>query len=399
MKKTLLFAVPLLLGVFALLYWKSGAFGEKKEDTVRNATPIPVSVFKVPREKIEELIYVTGTIRAVDREYCYFQSGGKVIFVKQVPDAEGRMRDIREGDRVLKGELLAAIDPSTMEQELNVQKAMLMEAQAALNKAKVDFERYRILFEKQTVSRTEFEQYELAKVKAEMSVNTCLAKLKQAEISLEHLKIHAPCDGTIAYMNVKKGYYFAGDPGQGISSESDLLKTIPFILLRDSEMEMTCEVPASFADRLSTGLKAYIFYSVIEKGSERDERIEARVYSVNPAVDPGGRSIQVKIRTDKGAGIFKDGQYLSGIIISRFDENALAIPYKALIFQDNRPFCFIAENGFAKSRALLTGIEGSERIQISEGLSDGDLVVIDGKHRLVNASPISVSKHLGAPSP
>lgn len=396
MKKIFIFFVVTAIFIFAFLYYrKVREITEEKEKAAREKIqPVSVSVVPVRTGEIEQYIYVTGTIRAVDREYCYFETGGKVNFVKQVKDSEtGLERDIKEGDRVQKGELLAAVDASSIEEEINVQKALLLEANAALDKANADYQRYKTLFEKQTISKTEFEQYELAKIKAEMTVNACKARLKQAEVPLEHAKIYAPCDGIVAYMNVRKGYYFAGAGAiQNINTESELLKSIPFIILRDSEMEMTCEIPAGYADQIKPGLDSILFYTTIKNSEEKTTQIPAKVYSVNPAVDPGGRTVQVKIRTDKGKDIFRDGQYVSGIIITEKADNALIIPYSTLMFQDNEAFCFVIKDSVARMKKLRTGIEGLKEIQVIEGLEANDIVVAEGNFRLVDGTPVKIEK-------
>lgn len=373
---------------------------------VREVEPTPISVSTVPVRKgeIDQFVYATGTIRAVKREWCYFEESGRVVRVKQVPDQSGsdRTRDLKEGDRVQKGELLAQVDPRTLEQQIKVAVASLNEAEATLAKAKTDLKRNTLLWDRRTISKDQLEQYELEAARAEASLETAKAKLRQAEIDLEHTKIVSPCDGLVAYMNVKVGYYY-GSGGKTAETESEALKSVPFVILHDDVMELTADVPAAYTDQIKPGQKTLIFKNIkeietLDDGKSENERrlIDGEVYSVNPAIDPGGRSVQVKIRSRVPDLTFRDGQYLSCWIITKTANDAMILPFNVLLFQDNQPYCFVAKNGVAERRPLRLGIESRSDLQILSGVEPDEQVVDDGKHRLVDGAPVRVVEKEGA---
>lgn len=366
---------------------------ERKKVKAVSVRPISVRTVPVKEGMIEDFVYATGTIRAVKREYCYFESSGKVVFVRQVAvDKEsGKERDIREGDKVKKGELLAQVDPRNLQQDVLVEKATLREAEASFEKAEIDYKRQKSLFDKNIGSKADFESYDLALKKAIETVNTRKAKLKQAEVNLEHSKIFAPCDGIIAYMNVKMGAYFSGE--SNARTESEVLNWIPFVILHDNEMELTADVPAAYADLVKVGQEVYIFRKTLNIDSAdgfnvKPEKVLATVYSVNPAIDPGGRSVQVKIRTRIKNYLFRDGQYVSCWIIVRKADSALIIPFNTLMFEDGKPYCFVEENGVAKRRDVKIGIQSINDVQIRKGLNAGDKVISEGNYRLVNNTKV-----------
>lgn len=267
----------------------------------------------------------------------------------------------------------------------------MAEAAATLNKAAKDAERQKSLFDDGVISRSDYEAYELERVRAEAAVRTMEARIQKAEIMLENSRIEAPVDGLVAYMNVIKGVYY----GEGISgeTESEILNDMPFVLLHDTIMELDAEVPASYMGKVKVGQEVYLIRPI-----SLDARREARkkedvvhmgeVYSVTPAVDPNGRSIRVKIRTNVENEEFLDGQFVACWIISDKAENAVILPYKAVTFEDGVPYCFVVRDGRAERREVVLGIGDEESTQILKGVSPEDRVVVEGNHRLVDGCGI-----------
>jgi RND family efflux transporter MFP subunit len=354
----------------------------------------------VKKGNIKDVIYATGTIRAADREYCYFQTSGRVKHIKQAPVRPGseEMRDLKEGDRVKKGELLANLDLRTINHEILAGEAAIKKAEASYNKAKIDAERYKKLWENKATSKTEYERAQVEMVSAMAALESEKTALEKSKLDLEHAKIFAPCDGVIAYMNIKEGYYY-GNGSMQFETESDMLNKVPFLILKDNYwMELETRIPEYYAGLVEPGMKAGIEAPKYVKGDGKRKTnrvmsyLPGKVYSVNPAIDPGGRSLQVKIRMKADGGILRDGQFVAGWIVTQEADDALLLPYKAIIYEDTKPYCFIVKNNKAVRRFIQTGIDGLETTQITSGLKEGDEVVLDGKHKLVDDSPVVIEK-------
>jgi RND family efflux transporter MFP subunit len=398
----ILFAIIILVG--GLWIYRFREAEERMNASVQEIQPVMVSVVPITRKDVTEVVFASGTVRAVRREYCYFQTAGRVTYVKQIPDAPDstKMRDLKEGDRVKKGELLAYLDPRQLEEEIVVYKSKVEEEEARYRKALVDADRYEKLWNKKAVSQAKYEEYQPNKATSKASLDSVKAQLHNAEVDLEHSKIIAPADGIIAYMNVKTGIYYGNSPNY--SSESEMLNNIPFVILKDNEMELEARVPSFWAELMKPGLDARIMiYSLLEEAAKEGKRnreikvIPAKVYSVNPAIDPGGRSLLVKIRTTAEKGRLRDGQYVSSWIVTKRANNALSIPYNAILFEDRKEYCFVVTKDkegqdIAERRFIETGIGGEGIAQVLTGLKEGDLVVVDGKHLLVSGSLISIQK-------
>lgn len=207
-KKTLL-RLSILVVVIAIVLLivgkQAGWFGKEYA--------IKVAVETVEKKDITELITANGKIEPQTK-------------VKISPEVPGEIVElhVKEGDKVEKGELLIIIKPdiyrsnlNRTEASLNTQKARLAQAQAQLLEKKLNFDRTRQLFEKQTISRSEFEAVQAAwKVaKAEVEAAKYLVKsaesgVNEARENLQKTKIYAPLSGTVSQLNVELGERVVG---------------------------------------------------------------------------------------------------------------------------------------------------------------------------------------------
>src|SRR4051812_26884757 len=134
-----------------------------------------------------------------------FKSGGYIESILQVRGADGRMRNVQEGDWVARGTVLARVRESDYVANVNVAKAQLAQMQAALEQARLDFARTDALFRTESVTTP---QYDAAKARLDSttaSVNSAASGLSQAEIALSDCALRAPLDAWVIRRNVEVG--------------------------------------------------------------------------------------------------------------------------------------------------------------------------------------------------
>jgi len=223
----------------------------KKKGLVGGETATKVAVEEVIKRSIVETVSASGKI----------QSESEVIIS---PDVSGEIMElpVKEGDKVIEGQLLVKIDPDIqqsnverLEAALNTSKANLANAQsrlaqsdARLINSTANFQRIKKLYEDKVVAQSEFDattsEFEVAKSDAEASrqsveasrfqVKSAQAGLKEAQKSLTRTEIYSPVNGTISKLNFEKGERVVGTSqmqGSEIMTIADL-----------DEMEVTVEV-------------------------------------------------------------------------------------------------------------------------------------------------------------
>ncbi|MFM1875308.1 MAG: hypothetical protein RL266_1045 [Bacteroidota bacterium] len=241
----------LLLLVAIVVVLLVAAIVAKKKGLVGGAPAVKVAVDQVSRRDIVETVSASGKI----------QSESEVIIS---PDVSGEIMElpVKEGDKVVEGQLLVKIDPDIqqsnverLEAALNTSKANLANAQSRmaqsqsrLTNSKANFDRIKKLYEDKVVAQSEYDatvsEYEVAKSDVEasrqsveasrFSVKSAEAALKEAQKSLTRTEIYSPVNGTISKLNFEKGERVVGTTqmqGSEIMTIADL-----------NGMEVTVEV-------------------------------------------------------------------------------------------------------------------------------------------------------------
>ncbi len=433
--KKALFLIPILLLVLAVsslaVKRVQDHANEKAGLKSRETPPLPVRCIRASLGPIRALVFGEGTARAVRREYLTFENQGKITYVKTT--AAGR--SIREGDRVRGpgkeeklGELLASLDKREhveqlevakshlveSQQQVEVARAQITEAQAQENLAADNLKRHEKLFQAKAISKHELDVARAnfktagsavrsaeARLQASLSgVDAARARIKQSRLPMERSSIYAPFDGVLAYVNIKPGDYFA--PGLvNTSSEEALLKTIPMVVIDPTRFELTMELPYFEGLLVKPEQRAIIMTSagMAPSSSDLEENsplqgnaVHGRVYSVSPAISPGGRAIQIKVRTEKGVQGIWDGMFVICWVIVEEKEKAVTVPFDVFVYRQNKPYVFVVDEsrGIVEQRQVVEGIAGLLKEEIAEGVQAGTLLVTDGRYRLSDGAPIEV---------
>ncbi|MBU2548387.1 MAG: efflux RND transporter periplasmic adaptor subunit [Proteobacteria bacterium] len=430
MKRIIWLVVIVLLVVgLGLIIARRGA---RKAPAVVKKPPVSVRVAKAGQGPIQSWVYGEGTARAVKRDFLTFQQQGKVIFIKKF----GGRRELKAGDPVFgpksdqnNGELLAQVDPRDFSSEVYMGKAGVSQAsqqqeavragidqaETAYELAKTNYDRYQKLYNDGAVAKTQLESAKAAldnaaaglrssqaQLKAAGStVQAASARLTKAELALERTSIYAPFDGIIAYINIKTGDFFS--PARiDTSSEDGALHSVPIVIIDPSQYEITMELPSFSAGKVKVGQPAYVFIDrdlaeAVARGESLDGYLgrpdaRGRVYSVSPAVSPGGRSVQIKIRTDQGDHPIKDGMHVTCWIVVEEKDNAVLVPPNVFLQRRLKSYVFIVDPAAKTARMTETalGLSGLSAQEITSGVNPGDLVVTDGRHDLVSGAPVKI---------
>jgi HlyD family secretion protein len=303
----------------------------------------------------------------------------------------------------------------TAEANLHGAKSQMKTATTRLDQAKID---------------TPVTEYETAKAKylnadaalktavanlqtAQSHVEASLARLEQVTLNLERTSIFAPFDGIITYLNINLGDYVTPQ-SMNTSSEQAMMQTAPIVLIDPSKYEITMELPAFVGTAVMPEMSAFIMPSGTSfpeepessglKDVARSDQLEesqitaqlpitqGKVYSVSPSISPGGRSIQIKIRTTEGAEYLQDGMFVTARIIVEEKRNVVVIPGNSLIYRKDEAYVFVVDpkTSIATKRSVVGGIGDIRKWEVLEGVEEGEFVVTEGRHRLVDGTKVKI---------
>jgi len=393
----ILLPIVIVLIIFAVIGKKAGWFGK--------ALTVKVAVENAEKRTIVETITANGKIQP-EKE------------VKISPDVSGEIVEltVKEGDNVVKGQLLLRIKPDTYISQkdrslaaISSARARLAQSEAQFTQAELAFKRSKQLYDEQTISKSEFEQaqatYTVAKSEVDAGKFTVVsteASLKEANENLTKTSIYAPMSGTVSMLLVELGERVAGTnlmAGTELLRVADLARMearvqvnendIPRVKLGDTAL---IEVDA-YLDQKFKGIVTEIANSAKTTGVSADQvtnfdvKILVLPQSYQKLVDAGdknpfrpGMSATVDIRTQSKPDILT---VPIQSVTTRTDTTKIAgTPSQ----KDIRTIVFVTDGKYALAKDVKTGIQDNSYIEILSGVALND--------RIVSAPFSAISKKL-----
>lgn len=402
---------------------------------------LPVRVVEVQTGLAQAWVFDEGTAWPLQRQVLNFQASGDITYIDNVNGTE-----LREGDGVARGQLLATIDDrrqnssiQTAEADIDVAvnqrnqaNASFLQTEANLEKAKSDLvlaqselRRYQSLFEQGAISESDRDIYQNQVVQAEAALKTAeqdvrsaedgvrssessigasQARLNETEIDLEDTQLVSPIDGIVAYINIREGEYW-DTRYLDTSSAQRAIETAPIVVMDPQSFEVELEIQTDFADAIRPGQRAYVVLEQQVSSSQASgasEQIlldiaqqrgtEGQVFSVSPSQTPGSRAIEVSIRDLQQVRNLQVGGRVYVWIEVEAKPDAVMVPLGTLVSRDQQFYAFVVNDadGTVQRRQVTRGIEGLSGVEILSGVEPGERVVVEGQNRLVDGTPVEV---------
>lgn len=325
----------------------------------------PVKVYKVKRQKISEKLIYTAVVEPWKRQVISPDISGKVAKIY-----------VAEGDRVRKGQVLAELDTESIRLQLRQAEAALSVANANLEDAQRNLERMERLYREKAVSEQQYEKVKLAFEAARAQKDQAEAAVNMARRALDVSIMKAPFDGVIASKNVEEGDIINPMMG-GMSAASGVV-----VLMDYSRVKIKLDVAPSDVTRIRKGQKINL-----ESFEFPGQIFEGQVTVVSSMADPQTKKFKVEAVVENPELILKPGTFGRVTIEVSSRENSLAVPQKAIL---ENSYVMVVENGKAVKRTVTTGIKNTDLVEIISGLSEGDLVVVEGNFGLADGTPVNV---------
>jgi cobalt-zinc-cadmium efflux system membrane fusion protein len=318
------------------------------------------------------------------------------------PVHEGRIVNLYagQGSVVRKGQKLADLATADIDQaEADYLKALAdLENAKRTSAAEVKFnqatyDRTKLLFEKEITARKNLQQaehdLELAKATAANATASATVEVSNAR---RHLLILGLKDSTIDSLAKKQTL---------VSSVFALTAPISGIVVeRNGSIGATVGTDANLFKIIDLS-SVWIDANVFEKDLERvrlgqavkvtipafpESTYYGRVTMISSVVDPETRTVQVRTEVANRDGRLKPDMFANVEIVSAAKRTAISIPLSAVLDEGGRSVVFVADGNEYKKRDVTLGIKSEDRVEITDGLKEGDKVVVKGNYLLMEQS-------------
>jgi RND family efflux transporter MFP subunit len=376
-----------LLGLCALL---AGCGSDSTASTKKNAPAAPkpreVRVVPAAEDRVPRTVAVTGTLAADDQ----------IVLGLKVP---GRLSEITVdlGSRVRRGQLVARLDPTDFRlrvdqaraalQQARVrlglppdgaddgvapeQTAIVRQARAVLDEAKLTRERFARLFNQELIARAQLDAAEAGYQVAEGRYQDALeevrnrqailvqrrTELELARQALADTELQAPVDGMIRERRAAVGEFLAA--GAAVAT---LVKTHPL------RLQLAVPERASVDVRVGQQVRVSV---------DGDPGVHGgRVVRLSPSIQEQNRTLTVEAEVPNPAGTLRPGSFTRAEIVIAADQPAVFVPRSAVVVFAGIEKVLLVRDGKAEERRVVTGRREKDRVEIVEGLKAGEPIVV-----------------------
>lgn len=354
--KKIIITIVIIIAALALIGFvltKNKAENKAKTDIVaqKNAA-ISVKVAKVKTEEVSLDFVANGSFQPIQELTFSAEKSGKVISVL-----------VKEGDYVRVGQPLLTMRGDI----INVSA---QQADAVYQNAKSDYDRYENAFKTGGVTKQQLDQAKLALTNAESS-------LKQARINVGDTKVKAPISGFINKKYIEPGSILAGMPA-----------TAMFDIVNVSKLKLAVTVNENQVAGLKVGNNINVTASVYP-----DQSFTGKITFIASKADES-LSFPVEIEiANNSKNDLKAGMYGTATFASKQQKQSLmVVPRNAFVGSVSSNQIFVVENGIAKLKKVTAGRIFGDTVEIINGLSDGETVIVTGQINLQEGNTVEIIK-------
>lgn len=295
-----------------------------------------VVAVKAERSAVADTLPLVGTIRANESVDIKSQVGGIVEKIH-----------FEEGQRVAEGAPLIDIDANKL-------AASLAQSEANCRLAQSKFELARDLSQTRAVSL-----HELDEARATFDASSANVDLYRQQ--MKDTRILAPFSGVVGARMISPGQVIA--PQQMLTMIADL-----------DPVKVEFNVPERFISRVAEGQKIELIVAAFP-----GEKFVGEVYFIAPQLDSTNRAGLVKAKVANSDWRLKPGMFASLDLTLKIRDEAVVIPEAALMPQGDRVMVYVVDEQMtAQLRPVKPGLRQAGRVEIVEGIKEGETVVVEG---------------------
>lgn len=404
-----------LLFIFTMIS-SIGCNSKNLTDTMNKETEqaITVEVAKAIKGQIESSIGYSGRVKPVQEIMITPKQPGKVTKINfdlgEKVKAGQVLFELDKKDAILQlNQAAAAVElaemnlnkmaGSTYEQQLIQLKSALLSAEINYNDVKSNYEAIKTLYEAGAESKLNYDrlqsqlriteqQYEAAKANYSLfeekshieNIELSKAQLDQTKAaydivqnSLNNMSVISPLSGTISAKNIKAGEFISN-------------ATVAFVIIDDSSYTIDINVSEDTIGKVHAGDTAKVSINSIS-----EEMLSGTITATAPSADVQKQTYLVKISLNNPPDTVKGGMFAEVKLVTARVENCLTAPLSSIIEEEGKKYVFVVKDDKAAKIEIAAGIHNDKEIQIIDGITADDLIVVKGQDFLKDGSKITIS--------
>lgn len=343
----------ILLGVVVVVSSCNNQTGSESTELA-----VPVSVENIKLKSIQQFVSTTGTAKAVYETELSSEIEGNYIL--QTNPKTGR--NFQLGDRVQKGQVIVKLENAEYLNGLNIESTKL-----DLEISEQEYQKQKSLYEKGGVTLLEMRN-------SEVSMITAKNNYERAQIQLAKMQVIAPFSGVI----VALPYY---TESTRVAAGESMVS-----LMNYNKMYVEINLPEKNISEVTTGQEAMITNYTLT-----NDTLTGHITELSPIISEETRTFTGKLEIDNPDLKLRPGMFIKANIITAQKDSTIVIPKDVIMTGSRGKYVFIVgRNSAADDRRITTGISNQDEIEVLDGLSQNDRLIIKGFETLRDNSKVKV---------
>ena len=371
-----LFVLSALVGSVAL----TGCDQATEQSQASAPKAVPVGVLTVKSQALTLKKELPGRISAFQIAEIRPQVSGIV-----------QSRLFVEGKEVKQGQALYQIDPATFEADLAASEASVARAEASIASSKSKASRYSELLKIKAVSQQDFDEADAAYKQANAELLTAKAQLKSAQINLNYSHVSSPISGQISKSSVTVGALVSANQSTALATVTQLDPI--YIDLTQSSNELTQLKKAISSGALTVDSTSQTDVELImEDGSVYPHKGTLQFSEVT--VDPSTGSVTLRAKFSNPEKLLLPGMYARASIVEGVKAGAILAPQRGVSRNSKgEPTAMVvSKENTVESRVLKVDRTIGSDWLVTDGLMDGDKLIVEGLQKIRPGAPVNPSE-------
>lgn len=287
----------------------------------------------------------------------------------------------QEGQIVQSGELLAQIDPRPFEVQLIQAEGQMARDQAQLKNAKLDYERYKGLYQQGFVPKQQLDTQDAIVRQSEGIVKTDQGQIDNVKLQLVYSRITAPISGRVGLRLVDQGNMVRANDTNGLLVITQLTPiTVVFTIPEDN-------LPAVL-ERLNAGQQLTV--DAFDR-EQKHKLATGTLLTVDNQIDPNTGTVRLKAVFPNEDGALFPNQFVNARLLLEVKHAVTLVPSAAVQRGAKGTFVYVVkEDKTVAVRPVTLGVSHGEDASVTSGLAPDELVVVDGTEKLREGSKVEV---------
>jgi RND family efflux transporter MFP subunit len=287
---------------------------------------------------------------------------------------------VQTGDRVEAGQLIAELDATDFELQVQESEASLIQAEARARQVESDYERVRGLYENRNASKADLDAARAAAESARAQIDASVKRLEQARSQLSYTRLRAPTAGWIATVSV--------EINENVRDGEQVA-----LLTAGSRPQVNVSVPESLIGDIQRGEDVTVTFDALP-----GKTFPARVTEVGVAAMELASTFPVSVQlldetADVRSGMVADVEFTFG---SGDERDHYWVPPQSVAEDRDGRFVFIVEpteagRGIVRRKAVTVGELTGEGLEVLTGLADGDRIVTAGVSQISDGLEVKLN--------